>query len=381
MSPVRVHEVHSVEELAGHRAAWDALALAGPEQLPMLSYAWVATFLEHRLAPGQAWRCLFAYVGDELVGVLPVVRVRDRAPGSRWQAPLDAHTRTGHALVAAGACPAALSAMLRRLRELEPHYLWVRFSGVRAGSPVLSGADPAVASTVTVSAARGSGSVVPTTGTVEEFEAGLGTNFRRNLRKARNRAERDHDVGFGFHTGPDAAADGLLRRFLDLEATGWKGAAGTAISCSPRLVDFYAALTRRLSDRGWLEWHFLELDGVPVAGHLAVRFGRSVGLFKIGYDETYARLGPGNLLFHRTVTRACADPGVDEVNCVTDMAWHDNWPMVKAPYSDMVVTPRWLLASASALVEVRAPAAVVRRAKEVPWLVSAARRAKAARTP
>ncbi len=72
----RVHNARTVEELAPHANAWDALALAAPEQLPMLSHAWVASFLEHQLQAGQAWRCLFAYAGDDLIGVLPVVRIR-----------------------------------------------------------------------------------------------------------------------------------------------------------------------------------------------------------------------------------------------------------------------------------------------------------------
>jgi hypothetical protein len=49
-----------------------------------------------------------------------------------------------------------------------------------------------------------------------------------------------------------------------------------AIQCSPALTAFYRALARRLADRDWLEWHFLDFDGTPVAAHLAVRFGRSL---------------------------------------------------------------------------------------------------------
>jgi hypothetical protein len=64
---LRIDTVEAVDVLAWHAAAWDRLALAAPERLPMLSYAWVKSFLEHRLDPGESWRCLFAYTGDELV--------------------------------------------------------------------------------------------------------------------------------------------------------------------------------------------------------------------------------------------------------------------------------------------------------------------------
>ena len=97
-------------------------------------------------------------------------------------------------------------------------------------------------------------------------------------------------------------------------ASGWKGAAGTAIKCSPTLIEFYRVLARRLADRGWLEWQFLNFDGMPVAAHLAIRFGRSLILPNIGYDEPDARLSPGNLLFRETLTRAFADECLEEVN-------------------------------------------------------------------
>ena len=39
----------------------------------------------------------------------------------------------------------------------------------------------------------------------------------------------------------------------------------------------------------------MALDGQPVACHLAVRLGGAVALPKIGYDEKFARFGPGDL--------------------------------------------------------------------------------------
>ncbi len=379
MAPVRVYEVHTLAQLARQADAWDALAVGAPERLPMLSYAWVSSYLEHRLQPGQRWRCLFAYAADDLVGVLPVVQVRRVLPGVRLHGTVDAHTRSGYALLGADRPVEALSAMLGQLADLEPRYLWLRFSGIRSGSSTLPTGRLATASCVEMPAARGSGSVVDTRGSLDEFDAGLSTNFRRNLRKARNRSQREHQASWRFHRGEQARPIELLQRFLDLEAAGWKGEAGTAIGCSTELVDFYATLTRRLSDRGWLEWQFLDLDGAPAAGHLAVRFGGSLSLVKIAYDESFSRLGPGNLLFHQTVARAFADEGVDEINCVTDMAWHENWHMSKAAYSDMVVSPRRLLPTAAGAVELAVPGALARRARGIPWMVTVVRKAKAAR--
>jgi CelD/BcsL family acetyltransferase involved in cellulose biosynthesis len=374
MSSISIDQVRTVKELARHADAWDRLALEAPEQHPMLSYAWVATFLEHCLDARSAWRCLFAYDGQDLVGVLPVICTRSIF-GARLGAPYDRHTRSGYALLADGREHEVLAAILDSLALLEPRSVSIRFHGIRTGSLTLLATRDVTAHAVTMSAAGGRGSVISTRGSFANYERGLNANFRRNLRKAHNRATRDHDAKFRFYSGPDAAPPRLLQQFLDVEAAGWKGAAGTAIKCKPELVAFYSALAQRLSDRGWLEWHFLEFNGDPVAGHFAIRFGRSLVLPKIGYNEKHGRLGPGNMLFHHVVGRAFADEDIDEINCLTDSPWHANWHVTTEEYSDMLFTPHRLLPLAVVVL----PAVALRRAKDSAWLVKLVREGQALR--
>jgi CelD/BcsL family acetyltransferase involved in cellulose biosynthesis len=361
---VRVVEASSAEDLAGHAGAWDELALAAPERLPMLSHAWVASVLEHD-RPRAPWRCLFAYEGQRLVGVLPVVRVRRRLPGVRFSGPLAAHLHTysAYPLLDVACARPALSALLTELAVDEPRFTWLRLGGVRSDAAIMSveELDQARLATVPAAAWRRSGSLLPLHGSFDDYQDRLSANFRRNLRKARNRCERQHDLSVRFVTGSDAGSREHFDAFLALESSGWKGAAGTAIRCSPRLEEFYWALCRRMSERGWLEWHFLEFDGTPVAGHLAIRFGRSLVLLKIAYDEAQARLGPGNLLFSDTVARAFATDGLSEINCLSDTSWHRNWCMSTVDYSDLVITPSRALPRLVGLVEVRG-AALARRA-------------------
>ena len=127
---------------------------------------------------------------------------------------------------------------------------------------------------------------------------------------------------------------------MKVEASGWKKKEGTAIEQSPTLVSFYTALTKRLSALGWLEWHFLETDGRVIAGQMGVKMGRTLTLFKIGYDEEYSYCSPGNILFERVVERAYGQGDTDEINCITDMAWHDNWGMDKRPHYDLWIYPK-----------------------------------------
>jgi len=130
----------------------------------------------------------------------------------------------------------------------------------------------------------------------------------------------------------------------EIEASGWKGRKGTALAASLSLVAFYTALVEGLAREGWLEWHFLNADAKTLAGHLAVRFGRSMTLVKIGYDEAYAKCSPGNLLFERTAKWIFERGDIDEINCLTDMPWHRSWRMDQSNYTSLWIYPKQPLA-------------------------------------
>lgn len=142
-----------------------------------------------------------------------------------------------------------------------------------------------------------------------------------------------------FLIGPEATSE-HLERFLQVESSGWKRAAGTAILQSPALVSFYTALARRLEKLGWLQWHFLEAEGRTIAGQFAVKMGHQLTLLKIGYDESYGHCAPENMLFEQTIRHFFGAGDIDEINCLTDMSWHNNWRMEKRPCYDVGFYPR-----------------------------------------
>src|SRR5438105_8180106 len=279
--PIAVRSVEGVDgfrHLLPFADAWDRLALASPQRMPMLSHAWVSAFLAHRVATPATWRVLLALSGPDLVGVLPLVRAPHERLGAsrpRLRLPRDLHTRSGDAVLAAGREREALLALLAEARRLEPRRFSVDFLGVRDGSPTLSALSAGVPKAAVVDAPDERGSYLPVTGTLDELRARLSDNFRRNLRKAGNRLEREPGVAFRLLSVRDASP-ALLDDFLALEAAGWKGREGTSIASDAGLVAFYRAAVSGLSSRGWLEWHFLDIGGRPAAAHLAVRFGRAL---------------------------------------------------------------------------------------------------------
>jgi CelD/BcsL family acetyltransferase involved in cellulose biosynthesis len=347
--PVPVCRVAVVRDLAGlapHADAWDRLALAAPQRLPMLAHAWVASYLEHRLSPRETWWCALAYAGGRLVGVLPVVVTPHRLLGRRrprLRTPWDLHTLNGDLLLARGAEALALRALLATLDQETPRRLGLELRGVRAGSPTLAALARGAPGATVLRTVASYGSFLPVAGTVHDFRARLGTRMRNNLRRARKRLQREARVEARFLAGEAATAEAFAR-FTALEAASWKGRAGTAVARSPGLAAFYNTLARRLAARGWLELHFLEADGRPIAGQLAVRFGQALVIPKIAYDEDFTRYAPGNLLAEAAIERAFADGDIVEINHASDMPWQRHWRMERSRYYTLWLYPRRPLA-------------------------------------
>ncbi len=338
ISGLRIEIGKTVDELARHADVWDEIASRAPQRIPMLAHSWVSSYFEHQLTPAERWFCLFAYERDKLVGILPVIVRSHDLYGVRFhelRTPCDMHTRSGDALVVNGneyGETDVFKKLLSELHQLEPSALCFEIHGVRDLCPTLSLLKKGALGGIAVQERDMGGSFVRIRGGLEDFRAQLGSNFAGNLRKARNKLTKLAGVEFEFIAGKSAASLEHLDRFLKVEASGWKGDEGSAILCSPKLAAFYSSLSRRFGEREWLEWHFLQADGRTIAGQLAVRCGRSLVILKVGYDESFSRCAPGNMLFEKTVERAFESGDVEEINCLTDMPWHRNWGMELANY-------------------------------------------------
>ena len=341
MGLIDVAIARSMSELDSHQAAWNRLSETSPQYAPMLSYPWIATYLEHRLLPDESWLCVFVYDGDELVGVLPLIESpRSRGPMSYrvLRTPHDLHTISVGPLVAAGRSHEVIAHLLTSAQRACPSHFHIEMQRLPSSSPLWSPLESPLHRILWQRRYRGVGAYLPVPADFGEFRAGLSRNFRNNLNKAGNKLRKRSDIQFHFMTGADASA-AELPRFAAVEAASWKGNEGTAIQGSPDLMQFYRALTTRLAQAGWLEWHILEAEGTTLAANLAIRLGHVLLLWKLGYDEAHRRLSPGSLLMERLIERAVADDGLDEINLMTDQPWYDNWQMQKRTCYDLTIYP------------------------------------------
>jgi CelD/BcsL family acetyltransferase involved in cellulose biosynthesis len=320
--------VWQASALAPHAEAWDRLAERAADPSHVLGHAYVGSQLEGRRS--GTWSCLLAFVGRALVGVVALLadpfELFGRS-GVRLATPASLACAESDALVDPEWTHPAYRALLGAVVRRWPLHASLALGGVRDSSPtnafLAAPGCPWRSTSLPPAAREGSGRRLLVRGSLDDYRDTLGQNHRRNLRKARNRAE-EAGVAFRILRGAEARA-GLLEEFLALEAAGWKGREGTAIGASSEARAFYARLVGRAAGRGWLEWHVVAVGGRPAAMHLAFRLGRTLLLHRIAYDETHARLAPGNLLFEHVLADAFAGRVTDAVDCMTNMPWHDLW--------------------------------------------------------
>jgi CelD/BcsL family acetyltransferase involved in cellulose biosynthesis len=127
------------------------------------------------------------------------------------------------------------------------------------------------------------------------LEQTLSAHRRRELRRS---VRRFADVGALLSTTAmePAAIAAAMDDFLALEASGWKGEAGTAASSSDEMRGFFKSAVSALAAEGKVEIDRLLLDGRAVAAAIVLRSGAGAWYWKIAYDETFSHYAPGMLL-------------------------------------------------------------------------------------
>jgi CelD/BcsL family acetyltransferase involved in cellulose biosynthesis len=136
------------------------------------------------------------------------------------------------------------------------------------------------------------------------------TRIRATLSKRRRRVVAQRQRLLGQHgrlafvplgRGDDVAA--WTDAFLAIEASGWKGRAGTALACREAEGRFFRAAIAEAFRRNRLLALALHLDGRPVAMRCSFLAGGGGFAFKTAFDEAWAECSPGVLIEVETLRR------------------------------------------------------------------------------
>lgn len=154
----------------------------------------------------------------------------------------------------------------------------------------------------------------------------FGRHFWRNIRRLGRRAR---DMGaLQFHSY--CTVEDINRHFhelLQVEAAGWKGEGGTntAIACDERIQRFYKNLVDGFGPSGQCMLNLMTLNGKCIAGQLCLVVDGTVYILKIGFDETYAAIAPGNLLMEQLFHQCADDKQINAISFVTGRDWNLLW--------------------------------------------------------
>jgi CelD/BcsL family acetyltransferase involved in cellulose biosynthesis len=346
--PLEIDLVQGREAFVALEKEWNAALARGPRDEPMLRHEWLRAHVEN-FTPGAPLRVFLARTGRELHAAIPLIERREQSldtcglPLVTWELPASDHSQRGGILLGRRFAE-ALTPLWRRIQS-EPGWDRLRLRDLPEGAPEwrlreLADRDGFPCGLWT---SLYSPFLPLPEGKPEErygkVEAAVDARFRSNLRRRRKRlAEKHGEVKYVRVDGSDARAlDQGLADFFDLEASGWKGKAGTAIAIDPRLVGYYTQLARDAAARNALHLSFVEAGGKRIAGHLAIAHAGRFFLVKVGYDEKFRELSPGQQLAAEAIRASCA-LGLREFDFLGPwMEWKADWEPKVRPHTWLTI--------------------------------------------
>lgn len=132
-------------------------------------------------------------------------------------------------------------------------------------------------------------------GTWQAFYSSRSQRFKKTIRNIQNRLARLGTVAIEEHRSLEPAGP-LFEEMIDLTRRSWKAEEGVAIATMPRMKEFFAELSRRATQRGWLSVWVLRLDGRAIAMEYQLRDKGVVHALRADFDLEYGTASPGSAL-------------------------------------------------------------------------------------
>lgn len=297
----QTHWLASTADLLAHAAPWNDLWQRSQSARPTSRAEQLALWCE-RFA-GSSFGSIVVGDGERLVAALPLTQSQ-RWPVSVLRNPGNSWTPAGELLVDVDeSSPAVVAPLVDGLIKQARGLVWL--DGLIQGCPFTQ-------TLLSECSARGiSQSVrsrfdvplVEIKGTWGAFLASRSRNVRRQLRAVARRAQAIGGIELQrYEAASPRQAESLARECFNLEASGWKGQAESAVLNSPIATEFFLAQACQLAADGQLAIAVLRHRGDLIAFEYGWQTHGVRGVLKIGYHQRYARLSPGQLLRYRLLS-------------------------------------------------------------------------------
>ena len=263
-----------VEQIAGE---WRRLCDESGDEEVFYRPEWAQAYLQ-AFEPKADVIIISAWAGERLRGILPLVRRRTLMSGLpivQLTLPANVHSLRASLTVCPGEEGAAVLKALWQAAKNLPRWDMIDVANVVEGSALdrlvaLAQADgyrtarKRTSQTLYLPIDSSAAASTPDkSGAQPPWLAGTRPKFRSHLRRAKRQLEEQGTLELKHYSAADPEA---LEKFYALEASGWKGAEGTAIKCDPHTRQFYDAVAQAAARDGYLSLDFLELNGKPIAG-------------------------------------------------------------------------------------------------------------------
>lgn len=239
-------------------------------------------------------------MGDDLVGLMPLVRVR-----SPWRAlrpmgcgPSD-YLQPMHRPEASEAVSSLLAEFLvdeskRRLVDVQQLRETLPLSGALASAAPHA---PAIEQARCL--------VLDLPESYEAYLKELGKSLRYDVKKLDKPPFSDGRARIVEVTEVTAVAG--IDFFLEAHKKRWSKRGLPGAFLGSRIRDFHREWAVRAAQNGWLWMSHLELEGTRIGAIYAMQAGRTCYFYQSGFDPTHSAISPGSLLVAHTIRRAIED--------------------------------------------------------------------------
>ncbi len=346
MSELTIRELHTTDELRAASAAWDDLWLRSDAANPAARAEVIALWVDY-FHPGVRFRALAVEQNGKLVAALPLFgRSRLKGlvpcgslPGSCWGG--------GEMLLVDADCDR--DAVMDKLVGGFDRLPWPILS-----LGLVSPESPRWCGFVAAAERAGLSTSIETEDRIgqvaieHDWPAYLarlkGDHRRSKMRYARKLAEAGGGALEICNAPAPDELESLLRRAFEVEDRSWKGEQGSSVLRMPGAFEYYCREARLLAQYGHVELAFLQHRDRTIAFDYGWSAKGVHYTVKLGYDDAFAKFGPGQLMIMWLLERLHADRSRRLLDFIGPLrSFHADWATSSYPVGRLTVATPHLL--------------------------------------
>ncbi len=347
---------------------WNALWETSTSRFPLSRWEHIELWRE-TFAPNQSMQGLIIERDNHWIAALPLVTNRLLGMLSIGDVPYDDWTDSPEWIVAENVAddPTVYDQLVAALRKLR--YPLVRVALLAKGTTANLGFEQAIARAGLAFdiAARYKVGMIDVCGpnapsNWEAYQAAWSGNFRRQMRKMMRRAEELGGVELVVHQPANSrGVDELIREGFAIEDQSWKGRNGTSVMRSPGMLEFFIRQAQLLADQAKLTLLFLRHGGQSIAFEYGWTCRRIYYSPKVGFDDRFSHLSPGQVLRLLWLEKLFAERTHDAVDFAGPLSEAtEKWTTRSYPMQRLITatgaTGRILLGAGRAALQLRTQA-------------------------